>query len=194
MLFEGASISQLAALFGRDNRTITQKIQGLRSVGKRAGHPIYKISEAAAYLVKPVGDIEDHIKKMSPDDLPPRLLKEFWAGQHARLKFEEDRADLWRTQDVIEHFAEAFKVARTTIMLAVDQVERISSLTDTQRNLMLAQMDQLMKSLNENLVTAFQNELDRTFEVPSNDGGQTSSGEEPERASAEEQPDPAEGL
>jgi hypothetical protein len=194
MLFEGASISQLAALFGRDNRTITQKIQGLRSVGKRAGHPIYKISEAAAYLVKPIGDIEDHIKKMSPDDLPPRLLKEFWAGQHARLKFEEDRADLWRTQDVVEHFAEAFKVARTTIMLAVDQVERITSLTDTQRNLMLAQMDQLMKSLNENLVTAFQNEPDRTFEVPSSDDGQTSSGEEPERAAAEEQPDPAEGL
>jgi hypothetical protein len=194
MLFEGASISQLASLFGHDNRTITKKIQGVRSVGKRAGHPIYKISEAAAYLVKPMGDIEDYIKKMSPDDLPPKLSKEFWSGQIARMKFEEDRNDLWRTSDVIAHFADTFKVARTTIMLTVDQIEKTTELTEQQRNMMLAQMDNLMNSLNKNLIEQFQNEPDRTFEVPSNDGREADAAEEPERAAVEDAADPAEGL
>jgi Protein of unknown function (DUF1441) len=193
MLFEGASISQLAALFGHDNRTITKKIQGIKPIGKRAGHPIYKIAEAAAYLVKPMGDIEEYIKKMQPEDLPPKLSKEFWSAQSLRMKFEEDRNDLWRTSDVVTHFAESFKVARTTIMLTVDSIEKTTELSEAQRNLMLAEMDKLMLGLNKALLERFQHEPDRTFEVPSN-GGQADGREEPERTAVEDEPDPAEGL
>jgi len=194
LLYDGASISQLNALFGHDNRTIAKKIQGLRPVGKRAGHPVYSVKDAAAYLVTPMGDIEDHIRKMTPDQLPPRLLKEFWAGQHARLKFEEDRGDLWRTSDVIEHLAEVFKVARSMIQLTVDHVERTTELSDKQRSIVLGQMDALMRNLTLNLIEKFRHEPDRDFDAVDEDGsGQADEGAQPERTEAAER-DPAEGL
>jgi hypothetical protein len=79
-------------------------------------------------------------------------------------------------------------------MLTVDQIEKTTELTEQQRNMMLAQMDNLMNSLNKNLIEQFQNEPDRTFEVPSNDGREADAAEEPERAAVEDAADPAEGL
>jgi hypothetical protein len=178
MLFDGASISQLARLFGHDNRTIAKKIQGLRPVGKRAGHPIYAVAEAARYLVVPLGDIEDHIRKMRPEELPAGLQREFWSAQAARLKFEEDRGDLWRTADVIAHYSETFMTMRTALLLMVDTVEKSVELTDRQRSIIQRAVDGAMRELHTSLVGKFENEPERNFDHPQD---QAAEAEEPER-------------
>lgn len=161
MLFEGASISQLATLFGYDNRTVTKRIFGLKPSGKRQGHPVYAVREAAPYLVDPIGDIEAHIKKMNHRDLPPVLLKEFWNGQMARLKFEKEQGWHWPTDTVIEHYSKVFQVFRTRILLAVDLVEREAEMTDRQRNACKAVLDTLMSDVRAELIERFANEPKR---------------------------------
>lgn len=190
MLFDGASVSQLGRLFRHDNRTVTKKIQGLKSAGRRAGHPIYDVAEAARYLVIPLGDIEDHIRKMRPEDLPPALQREFWAGQTARQKFEEDQGDLWRTADVIEHYSKAFMGLRTALLLLPDMVEKSAELTDRQKHIVQRGVDGAMRDLHKTLVGMFENEPERTFTETQD---QAEGAEEPEPA-AEADIDPAADL
>lgn len=193
MLFDGASISQLAALFGSDNRTIAKKIQGLSACGRRKGHPIYSVKDAAAFLVTPNIDIEAAIRKMRPEDLPAALQREYWSAQRARLAFEEDQGDLWRTQDVIEHFAKVFKTLRTVLVLLPDTVERDAIMTDRQKSVVQTLIDTALKDLHKTLVQEFEHEPDRVFNSP--EAGTAPEGadpEEPERA--EEERDPAEDL
>jgi hypothetical protein len=165
MLFQGASVSQLATLFGYDNRTVTKRIFGLKPCGKRQGHPVYSIRDAAPYLVDPIGDIEAHIKKMNHRDLPPLLLKEFWAGKMQRLKFEKEQGWHWPTDVVIEHYGEVFKTIRTSLLLAVDAVEREAEMTDRQREACKQIIDALMADVREKLVERFANEPRRQLDT-----------------------------
>lgn len=165
MIFDGASVSQLVEIFKLDARTIAKKIRALTPSGKRHGYPIYHIRDVAKYVVDPVGNLEDKIKRMHHRDLPPMLLKEFWAGQNARLKFEEDQGDLWRTEVVLQHYAEAFKTMRTEILLVADAIDRTAEMSDRQRALLRKTMDGMLKNLRTALVDKFKNEPDRNFET-----------------------------
>lgn len=159
IIYEGCSLSQLSAIFDLDNRDIARKLHGLGPCGERMGYPIYKLADAAVLLVPPnKRDITDAIKRMSPKDLPASLTKEFWAGQHARLKFEEDQGDLWRTANVIETLSEIFKTMRMSILLMRDQVERQTDLSDRQRDIIQTLIDGLLNELADSLTKRFQNE------------------------------------
>lgn len=161
ILYEGCSLSQLSTLFDSDNREVARRIRNLAPCGERMGYPIYKLADAAAYLVAPQGDISEAIKKMSPKDLPPSLTKEFWAGQHARLKFEEDQGDLWRTTYIIEKLSELFKTLRMSILLMQDQVERQTTLTDQQRDIIRGLTDGVLNDLATSLNERFKNDPSR---------------------------------
>lgn len=162
ILYEGCSLSQLSTIFDSDNREVARRLRNLEPCGTRMGYPIYKLADAAALLVAPQGDIEEVIKKMSPKDLPPSLTKEFWAGQHARLKFEEDQGDLWRTTYVIEKLSEMFKTLRMSILLMQDQVERQTTLTDQQRDIIRGLTDGVLNDLADSLIERFKNDSNRT--------------------------------
>ena len=86
-----ATMSQLAQMFETDAKTLPQRMKGIIPAGKRNGYKVYKIREAAGRLVKPGYEIEEFIRQMSPQELPPLLTKEFWNGQKARLAFEKER-------------------------------------------------------------------------------------------------------
>lgn len=159
IIYEGCSLSQLATIFDLDNREISRKIHGLAPCGERMGYPIYKLSEAAVYLVPPnKRDISDAIKRMGPRDLPPSLTKEFWAAQQARADFEENQGDLWRTADVVEVLGEVFKTSRMSLLLMRDQVERQVELTDQQRDVIQALIDGVLNDMSNSLVKKFQND------------------------------------
>jgi hypothetical protein len=133
VIYEGASVRQLAIMFRMDPAVVSRKIAGLIPVGRRRGSTIYSIPEAAARLVKPGYEIERYIMEMNHLDLPPLLAKEFWNAQRSRLAFEEANGDLWRTADVVRGFAEVFQTLRMALLLMADAVERETSLTDGQR-------------------------------------------------------------
>jgi len=163
IIYEGVTKSQLAQIFNIDKRDIDRKLYGLKPCGKRHEFDIYKLSEAAAYLVPPKAkDIEEAIKRMKPSDLPPSLLKEYWAGQLARLKFERENGDSWPTAAVVELLGEVFKTARMTLLLGRDQVERRTELSDEQRNIIIEIIDDLLNKLADALVERFKHEEGRT--------------------------------
>lgn len=146
MLYNGLNTSQLAIAFKMSPGTVTSKLATvphdmIAQTGQKV--PLWKIHTAAPYLMKPAYDIENYIKKMSHNELPPMLTKEFWAAKVSRQNFELRAGQLWRTSEVIEKVGEIFKLVSMTAKLAADNIERNTVLTDQQRkavNQILQQM------------------------------------------------------
>lgn len=156
MLITGqATMAQLAQLFRTDAKTLPRRLHGLIPAGQRKGASVYDISEAAGRLVKPSYSIEAFIKKMHHSELPPMLGKEFWNAQNARQKFEENAADLWRTADVVEAFAAVFSTLRMTLLLVSDSVERETSLSDRQRDIVKNQIDGAIDEMKKTITELF---------------------------------------
>lgn len=152
LLYEGASVSQLAKLFGLDNRSVAEKIHGLIPAGERAGFPIYRIADAATRLAPlDEGEIERRLRNMNPADLPKMLSKEFWAGLTARRRYEHQAGDLWTTEEVQESATVAFKALRTDLLLFPDQLANALGLKDDGRETVQRAVDTLMEALRARL-------------------------------------------
>lgn len=166
ILYEGASVNQLALLFDKKTTEVSRilAVAKVQPCGERKSYPIYRVIDAAPHLIPPrEADVADVIRNLSPKDLPPALTKEYWAAQHARLKYEEDRGDLWRTDEVIEMMSEVFKTLRMSILLMPDQLEKQSQLSDQQRNIVLNMIDGLLNDLADSLIERFKDEPKRRF-------------------------------
>lgn len=176
ILYQGASIGQIALLFGRDKRTVTSKIAGkVEPCGMRAGFPIYKIPDVAPYLVPPVGNFEEAIQSMHHDDIPPLLHRNYWAGKRERLKFEEEEGRLIDVFEAAELVAKAYKNLRMTILLMPDAIERETVLTDDIRAALKKLTDGLLVAAQKNLIEAF---AERMPESESYENGGDTSGDE----------------
>lgn len=150
-----ATMSQIAKLFGTDAKTLPQRMKGIVSVGRRNGYKVYNIAEAASRLVKPGYEIEQYIRQMSPQELPPLLNKEFWNGQRARTAFEKEMGNLWPTADVVELLGVTGQGIRQVLLLAVDDVDREESFTDGQRKVFRRIIDAGIVAMKEKLAEAF---------------------------------------
>lgn len=161
LLFEGASISQLGKLFGMDNRTVQSKITGIEPCGRRAGHPIYAVKDAAPFLVETQLDVDDieqvitYVRKLNHTNLPKMLTKEFWAAMTAKQKFEENAGDLWRTDKVSEVFADLVKAIRIPLVLAHDTIANEMELSDGQRRALTHIIDGLLEELSDAVAKQF---------------------------------------
>ena len=151
-----ATMSQIAQLFGTDAKTLPQRMKGIVPAGRRNGYKVYNIAEAASRLVKPGYEIEEYIRQMSPQELPPLLNKEFWNGQRARTAFEKEMGNLWPTEDVIALFAVLENGIRQTMLLITDDVDREEGLTDRQRKVFRRITDSSITLFKEKLTEAFQ--------------------------------------
>lgn len=117
-IVSGASINQLAELFAMDRRTVTDRLRGLNPSGTRASHPIYKISDAAPLLL----EVGAGTRRAAERE------KDYWDAQLKKQKFEENAGDLWRTDKVIEIFAQVFKQFRESTVVFIDALEHESGL------------------------------------------------------------------
>lgn len=145
-----ATMTQLAHMFQTDTKTMPKRIRGIQSTGKnRRGHKVYSIREVASRIVRPGYEIEEYIRQMSPQELPPLLSKEYWNGQNARVKFEETMGNLWPTEKVIEAFSAGLAALRMTILLIQDTVERERSLNEEQREIVQRVMDSAINDCRE---------------------------------------------
>lgn len=150
-----ATRSQIAQLFRTDPKTLPERMHGVISKGKRNGYRVYDIREAASRLVEPGYEIEEFIKQMSPQELPPLLQKEFWNGQRARTAYEKEIGNLWPTEDVVALVAVLEQGMRQTVLLITDDVEREEGLTAGQRKVFRRIMDQGIAKFKETLSEAF---------------------------------------
>jgi len=157
-----ATMAQLAQLFETDAKTLPKRLRGLRPSGTRYNTSTYKIREAAARIVKPGYAIEYYLRTMNHQELPPLLTKEYWNGQRARQIYEENAGDLWRTAQVVESFAEAFKTLRMSLLLTADTVEREIELTEAQRRIIKRNIDGAIDDLREKMIDRFKDYVTST--------------------------------
>lgn len=165
-----ATMTQIAQLFGTDSKTLPQRMKGILPSGKnRRGYRVYSIAEAATRIVRPGYEIEEYIRQMSPQELPPLLSKEFWNGQNARTKHEREIGNLWPTERVVEAFSAGLSALRMAILLIQDAIEREDVLTHNQRAAIQKIMDSAINDAREAIVEKMK-EFDSAYELVS-DGG-----------------------
>lgn len=153
-VYGGVSANWLATMFGHDKNTIKKKLAkaNLEIVGRRRGGPLYRLADAAPHLVKPQVDLLEYIKGLRPNDLPPMLNDAYWSAMLKRQKWEENAADLWRTEDVLVVLGDLNFQLRNTVNLWVEEVDRLEGLTPKQRDIITRQADQLLLMIYKNLV------------------------------------------
>lgn len=150
-----ATMSQLAQMFETDAKTLPKRLKSVAPRGTRRGYKTYSIREAASFLVKPGYEIEAFVRQMSPQELPPLLLKEFWNGQKARLEYESRLGNYWPTEDVIEYIGELQNTIRMTLLLVTDDVNREQSLSAGQRKVFQRITDAAIATMQKNIVEKF---------------------------------------
>lgn len=152
--YGGVSAHWLAQMFGADKNTIKKKLaaSGIEIVGRRQGGPLYRLADAAAYLVKPKVDLTTYIKSLRPNDLPPMLNEAYWSAMIKRQKWEENAKDLWHTDDVLKVLGDLNVLIRTRVTLWTEDIDRREGLTQDQRELITTLSDDLLKSVHDLLV------------------------------------------
>lgn len=148
MIYEGCSVGMLAAVFRMDAAKVTRLISDLAPCGTRHGYSIYDLASAAERIVHPVraNNLDEFISKMNHADLPPLVKKDYWLGMRARQTYEIAAGDLWSTDKVIEHISDLFKTISLTARLTVDSVQRETSLTVSQRQIITRHIDELLEN------------------------------------------------
>jgi len=160
LIFQGANLSQLGALFGMDKQTIIGKLKksDVKPVGRRRNADVYLVKDVAPHIIKPAFDVETYIKQMHHSELPKHLTKEFWAGLKSRQDYEEREGLLWRTEKVVEEVGDLFKLVKMSALLMMDAVERTTELSDRQR--------ELIKNLTHGMLDEIVQRIEQKFQVP----------------------------
>lgn len=155
MIYNGLNLSELGRLFRMDHRILVEKLHGVPPTGKRGKGNTWRVDEVAPYLVRPIFDIEEYVKRMHHNELPKMLTKEFWAGQRSKQEFLLKAGDLWPTDQVVEAVGELFKLVKMSATLTVDAVERQVELSPRQRTIVVDIMDGMLRDLRQAIVEKF---------------------------------------
>ena len=161
-LEDGVSIHWLGKAFGIEVSVVRSKLATCPTVGRRGSGFLYRLVDAAPYLVKPKQDVAAYIDAMRPVDLPEQLRKPYWDAKIARQKWEREAKRLWHSDDVMRVFAEVFQAVKFTVQLWPDTVERAEGLTHEQRELLVTLGDSLQDEIYQRVVEMSQGQLTRS--------------------------------
>lgn len=154
LVYAGVSAHWLAHVFGMDKNTVKKKLARCEVAGKNGQTPLYRIKDAAAWLIPPKVDIMTYIKGLRAQDLPPVLNDAYWSAMIKRQKWEENAGDLWRTNDVLSVFGSAALRIKSTVQLWVDELDRVVGITDEQRVMLSQLSDGLLEEVHDIFVTS----------------------------------------
>lgn len=149
----GVTIDWLASVFGMATRTVKKRLAGLQPMKRHRNGVLYDLRLAAAHLVDPLIDVDKFVKTLRPEDLPPKLTKDYWDAMLKRRKYELLAGELWVTADVLEVFGDAFKHIKDSTQLWINTIERTSEMTEKQRKTLVTLADQLLADIHAKLVT-----------------------------------------
>jgi hypothetical protein len=168
IIYEGATMRQLAIMFKMEPKTVMGKVSSLVPVGRRRGTAVYSIPEAAQRLVKPSYEIERVIMGMNHSDLPPMLQNAFWQAQKTRATYEEMIGDLWRTSKVVRLISVLFNSVRMAMLLLPDTLEREAGLSREQRAVVRRVLDGALIQGRKTIMKEFENYADGPEPVDGN--------------------------
>lgn len=157
VIYRGASVNQLADMFGMRPETVFRRVAGIEPSGTgRNGVLIYRVPDVAPVLMRlPITAdmIREHIIRMKPSDLPPSLQKSYWDGALARHRYAKLAGELWETVEVLGCANEAFQTLRQGLLLLPDQLRGEIDLDDNQLSIVQQLVDALIEALRERLIS-----------------------------------------
>lgn len=159
--YKGCTATELAQLFKMPMQTVRDSLREVPPCGKRAGRDIYTIPDAAMVLIREAETDAEQVRrilKLHHTDLPKMLSKEFWLAETHRQRYMVAAGDLWPTTKVVEWLSEAYKTIRLSLMLMADTVERQETLTNTQRDVIVALVDATLNDAADRLNRGFKNQ------------------------------------
>lgn len=166
MLYEGLNLSQLSIAFKMDHRVLVEKLHGVPATGSRNGTETWDIYTVAPYLIKPIGDIETHLKKMQPNDLPKALSKEFWSAIKTRQEVEKAAGDLWPTERVVGVIGSLMKLMKMSVRLLTDSVDSQAELSEAQRRIVKQMGDSILERLYADVRDNFKPKKEKEKDLP----------------------------
>lgn len=168
IVYQGASISQLARMSGLDDRTVKDRIVGkVRPVGTRHGFKVYNVVDAAQYLqrdktaAKLAGvDMQafcsEFIAQMeTASDLPVPIRNAYYQARLTKLEFEAKQGTLVPLELVKEVTANALKLIRQQILLTRDRVERELDLPTQAKLIITNELDGTIANMQEAILKEF---------------------------------------
>lgn len=157
VLMKGITIKQASILFGIHNTELSNLVvrAKLKPSGERSGNNIYSIPDLASLCVPPKWTHEEWEEVLHKGHFPTTLKKDFWNARQARLKYLLEAGELWHTSEVIASVAELNKTFAMGVRLIPDQLDRITSLTVEQRNLITEMLDDVLRNVAKNVNETF---------------------------------------
>jgi hypothetical protein len=136
LIYQGASVNQLAAIFRLKTDDIMRRLGDLEAVGTgRQGNPIYDVAQAAARIVRPQMTpeaIDRYMRTVNHSNLPPMVSKHYWEGLRTRERYREEVDELWFSEDVVRMLSEVFQAIRATLVLLPDTMRGRGDMTEAQ--------------------------------------------------------------
>lgn len=150
----GVTIPWLMKVFRIGRATCERKLRGCRPVGTgKHNTPLYDLSEAAAYLVKPRVDIAAYIASLKPDALPDNLRDPYWSAMLKKQRWEEKAGHLWDSDKVITLFSDVLSQMRMRLQLLPDDVERVCGLDANKVETVRHLVDALQSDMHQTFVS-----------------------------------------
>lgn len=118
------SIRRMSEEFGMARETIQKRITeaGVRPVGTRSGHPVYRLRDICPVVFGTVQiDGEGHV---DPTKLKPSERRAWYQSENERLKFEQETGQLILAAEVHAEFAAAAKIVVRELETLPDRAER----------------------------------------------------------------------
>lgn len=130
----GWSIARLAEEFGMDRRTATKRLReaGIPPMGKRGGHDVYRLRDAAVALVDLASMPGGEQGVVDPRDLPPMERRAYFQSENERLKVETTLGTLVPAAEVEADMAHLVKQVTQTLETLPDVLERDCALSPEQ--------------------------------------------------------------
>lgn len=154
---QGVTVSFLAQVFRMDNAAVKRRlvncpIHESRRRGTTQVQHLYDLATAAKFLVETEIDAKMLISRLKREDLPPAISTAYWDALLKKQKFEENAGDLWRTEKVWEVLSRTFQNLKFTMQLWPETIERLTGLSDEQRELLQEMVDGMQQELFDAMV------------------------------------------
>lgn len=149
---QGVTVSFLAQVFVMDPNKVKRllvncPIKHSRKRGRTQTQHLYDLATAAKYLVEPNINVEDVLKQIKKEDMPPAINTAFWDAALKRQKWEENAGELWRTETIRGVIGSMFQTIKFTIQLWGDTIERQTGLAEEQREILNGMTDDLQQTI-----------------------------------------------
>jgi len=149
----GVTQAWLTGALRMDKRTVKKRLAECPIAEKKAGNiALYDLAQAMSFLVKPRFDIEDYMRNMNPEELPPRLKSEYWKAKRSEQEYKERAGELWHTEDVIMVLGDTAKTIRGVMQTWIDALERKTEVTPEQYRELQSMVDDLRNEIARALV------------------------------------------